>query len=312
MVGNGYLWTIRHKEPAPLGAVVDLRRAGEGLICIRNKPSRVLEIASSIDTVLATRAPDPKHLERIRGRLLFASTALMGRVGGMALRALTAACTCGGARQGRPLPSDVVDELHAGLRLLKFALVQGPPREIHVGLTAPALVFTDGTLEGLPGQEVASIGGVLVDPRAGAMAYFAAVIGNRALRVIMSECLAPIVAVELLGVYVAMRVFSGNLSARPSIIFVDNDAARQQLVRGGARCALACELVEAVCRDELRARVLAFYERDPSKSNIADAPSRGEPPAPLRGWAPPARVMLGKQDLLKEHRLLVGGRDARL
>ena len=98
----------------------------------------------------------------------------------------------------------------------------------------------------------------------------------------------PIVQIETMGILAALHAWKHLLVNKAVIVFVDNDATRACLVTGTARERINSELVQAVCALEIELRSLVWYERVPSASNLADAPSRGSPPAPLPGW--PAAV----------------------
>ena len=150
---------------------------------------------------------------------------------------------------------------------------------------------TDGAVEGVAGRETGTVGAVLLEPKAKVYAYVAAELGQSAMRDLVSSCAAPIVAVELLAVLLAFFMFEEALSSRSAIIFVDNDAGRQALIKGYSRCPIACALVERICKCEVDTRALTFFERVPSASNIADAPSRGAAPASLDSWAGPHRLL---------------------
>ena len=93
----------------------------------------------------------------------------------------------------------------------------------------------------------------------------------------------PIVTVELLGVLAAMALRRNDLRGTASICFVDDDAAKSGLIRGGSSAGPAAALINASCDLEIEAEMLVFYERVPSSSNIPDAPNRGQKPASLPG-----------------------------
>ena len=58
------------------------------------------------------------------------------------------------------------------------------------------------------------------------------------------------------------------------LAFVDSNPARFALVKGGSE-SLACErIVRAVCMEDTRLESWPWYARVPSKSNVADDPSR--------------------------------------
>ena len=68
------------------------------------------------------------------------------------------------------------------------------------------------------------------------------------------------------------------------IVWVDNEATRAVLVSGSSPQRDVARLLEASTGLEIDAGAACWFERVPSASNIADAPSRGEPPAAPPGY----------------------------
>ena len=102
-----------------------------------------------------------------------------------------------------------------------------------------------------------------------------------------AEAANPIAAVELIAIWVSFLLWADRCAHRPMLAFIDNDPARHALVRGGSQVPAIASVVDAVCDLEIRLRALAFFERVPSQSNIADPPSRGIRPSRLEGFSPP-------------------------
>ena len=71
-----------------------------------------------------------------------------------------------------------------------------------------------------------------------------------------------------------MRRWRGRLSGKPTLFFVDNNAARDVAISGAARSPIANKLLDMLLLDEYSAEILAWFQRVPSPSNPADAPSR--------------------------------------
>ena len=153
--------------PSPLGAIIDLREAGDGRILIGNQTKRVEELSAAIEEALESTSIDIKLLEKIRGRVMFARSLCFGRFAGVALRALNASIGGGSFQVGRGAVRGIVPELRDALRVLAHAVRASPARMIAVTYDAPAIIFTDGACE--PGGDgmIASIGGVLIDTASG-------------------------------------------------------------------------------------------------------------------------------------------------
>ena len=60
------------------------------------------------------------------------------------------------------------------------------------------------------------------------------------------------------------------------IHFVDNDSARYALIRGSSPCLESAWLVQSSWTDENEIDCRSWIARVPSRSNIADGPSRGD------------------------------------
>ena len=146
------------------------------------------------------------------------------------------------------------------------------------------MIFTDGAYELVEGRPVASIGGVLFDPASGYCGFFAAELLPKTLKEIGGDSANPIAAVELLAVVCAMEVWFTTCRGRSVLAFVDNDSAKHALVKGGSSTPTLALLCQQVCDREIAGRILAYFERVPSASNIADPPSRGIAPPAVPGW----------------------------
>ena len=75
----------------------------------------------------------------------------------------------------------------------------------------------------------------------------------------------------------------GSHEGRPVLCFIDNDAARYALIKGSSPTPDSAWLSAMYWEKETDVGSYSWFERVPSPSNIADAPSRGEPPATLVG-----------------------------
>ena len=102
---------------------------------------------------------------------------------------------------------------------------------------------------------------------------------------------------------VARSLWSSDLSGKSVIAFLDNDAAKAALVRAYSPNPWNAILVESVVSADIKLGALVWYERVPTKSNPADAPSRGLEPPFVKGWPTPTRTQV-PQTLL---RTLAGG-----
>ena len=73
------------------------------------------------------------------------------------------------------------------------------------------------------------------------------------------------------------------MKGRPVICFIDNDAARYALIKGSSPTPDSAWLAALYWEREATVGSYSWFERVPSPSNIADAPSRGVAPITLEG-----------------------------
>ena len=138
------------------------------------------------------------------------------------------------------------------------------------------LVFSDGAWEPTSFQP-AGAGLVLVDP----------VTGTK----LVSEVIVPqllidhwlqcgkkqlITELELLPIAVGLSTYSNRLRGRRVLWFIDNNSVRDMIVKGSTKTpSLFCLLAECY-RLTGELQIMWWVSRVPSKSNIADMPSRGD------------------------------------
>ena len=102
---------------------------------------------------------------------------------------------------------------------------------------------------------------------------------------------------ELLPVIVARQTWHKQLMDQPLIVFLDNEGARESLVRGYSPVSDVASLLRVNAELQCQGHGPAWYARVPSASNVADGPSRGmfevttslgatkvTPLAPAEGW----------------------------
>ena len=79
---------------------------------------------------------------------------------------------------------------------------------------------------------------------------------------------------EIFPVNIAQELWEEHLSGRRVIWFVDNDAARHALIKGGSPSGPSAVLAEAFWDDEDKLGSFSWVERVPTQCNPADGPSR--------------------------------------
>ena len=269
-------------ESEPLGAVLDLADAKAGIAKIRNKKTRIDELVAAIEDAGKEGEIKGEVLPRLRGRLLFSRSLCYGRAGGNALRALSAACADGHRRV------QVAGALARALYELHQSLLNARPREITVRTEMPVIVFTDGSFDYVKGKPQAGIGGVLLDPVDKVFMYYGTSVPSKILDELLADGAQTVIhELEILPVLVAKRIWGMRLRGRRALHFVDNTSSMAVLVAGYSANHAACSLAAACAALDLQNECTPWYERVPSPSNVADAPSRGSPPVSLDGWCSP-------------------------
>ena len=238
----------------------------------------------------------------------------------------------------------VSDELHMALRLLHGLLASAPPRRLKIAYRPPLVLFTDGACEPVgPGEGgfhhdtrfqvsrvsarcadrqagaglAGSIGGVLLDAAGGSCQFFSASVCPWLMREFSTKAANPIAAVELLAVLASLLLWSEELRSRAVLGFVDNESAKHALVKGMSASQDSGAICGEVCAIEISQASLIYWERVPSKSNIADEPSRGTRPFALPGFTLPSQNFLSElthrgRAAPAASRLIRGLRDIRL
>ena len=73
----------------------------------------------------------------------------------------------------------------------------------------------------------------------------------------------------------ARHTWRERLVGRLVIHFIDNDSAKDALIKGHSSHPASMEIIEQVWAQELEFQSSSWYDRVPSASNPADGPSRG-------------------------------------
>ncbi len=151
-------------------------------------------------------------------------------------------------------------------------------------------MFTDGACEAYPTAEQgiqAGYGAVIYDPKDGTTVHFGDVCDTHLLRKLTSEGEKTQIVgqSELLPCLAVKEIWSEKLRKRLVLWFIDNDAARFCLIKGGSPTKESAWLATRFWETELEVGCHSWFERVPSPSNPADDPSRGRPSPELNGKA---------------------------
>ena len=255
--------------------------ASHGIVQVANKPDRGDKVVEALQQQAEAGTYSPAAAASIRGKLQYVRGQVFGGVGGPGLRVLSRLAVAAPAAPGAE-----------GRWLVEYwqeFFRDAAPRRVPVGPVAPpVLLFVDGAVEG-EGFDDVGIGAVIVVPRAGGsdrVEYFSAKAGPALVAEWRGGVRAQVIEqAELAPAAAAMTTWGEAVRGRHVLVFVDNNGARAGLVKGISRAKESAQLVEDFWRLVAKLGAFVWVERVPSRSNPADAPSRGAVP----GLAPDER-----------------------
>ena len=212
-----------------LGVMVNTADLRFEVVTVGNKPDRAAAMVNKNDDVLAKGAVVTREVPSVLGRLQFSKAQLLGRAGRLALADLRVLEQC--ASQEVTLSQTHVD----ALLMLKRRLVASVPRAILTSpCSSPVLVFTDGACEPCePCGETfkASIGGVLVDPRAQVVRTFGAVLPECVVSKWASGRKHIVGQTELYAVVMARVLWKSTIGGQRCFFFVDHSGVLSSVPR---------------------------------------------------------------------------------
>ena len=247
-----------------LGVDLDFGAVRDGVITVCNKPGRVAEVGDSIRKVIQDKTITSKESSRLLGRLQFADSQIMGRLGRLAMHDFRQHVKTHSPT--RSLDPPAIESL----RLLLKRLDMGRPKEVPcLPMGSPVVLFTDGASEG----SMHTIGGVLVD---GAdIEFYACSVPEdlvAAWKSIYSHVIGPI---EMYAVLVSAKLWKSRIQGKRCMFFVDHNSAMDALIKGSSSTVVFRELLGVWESMEGVANSWPWIARVPSHSNPADEPSRG-------------------------------------
>ena len=248
-----------------LGVQVDFDKSKEKLIILKPKEGRIKSIVELAKKILKQDKMGFEEALSLKGKLQFAEGQLFFRVTAAICRLLSKWASTGGVR---PL----TEEMRVALRAIESLLYMAGPRLVEsIHLEMPIIVFTDGACE----PRGTSIGGVLLIPGMQPQAFGAMLREEAAMRLATKKGQRQVIGqAEILPVLVAKTIWAEELSNRKVIYFIDNDSARLALIKGYSPVLTSLKLIMSCAFEDAQLRSSPWYARVPTKSNIADEPSR--------------------------------------
>ena len=252
-----------------LGVLFDLSRASEGVCEVRNKPSRIEALGKINQEVLAADNLTPHEAEEIRGKYLYASTQLFGKAAAAALYVVgRRACQSGGS-------FSLSEQLKRALGDLLLFVKHSPPRLIPMPGGRPVVIFTDGACEPKPGGGLLATCGAVLVVGGICREFFGIKIPVEFVSEWTTTGHKQVVGqAELLPILIARRMWKRHLVGQKTLIFIDNDAAREGAVKGYSPSDFSRHIIQAISHEETLLPCWPWFARVASCANIADGPSR--------------------------------------
>ena len=252
-----------------LGVLFDTSNlSSQGRIIISPKPSRVENLCSTIDGIITADQISSTVAASIVGKFGFLCSTLFGKVG---------RCCTGPLRQrqySRLQHTALTPSIRTSLKLMQEFLRQAPSRELLLLQQKPVVLYTDAS--DVPGRTPQRLlGALLYDP-----------LDNRYFHsswAVPTELVAQWIPkksqmgqLELLAAPFAFSTWSSRLSLRPVILFIDNDSAASNLVKGYSQKEDSTAIVGLFWLMVSSMKCHLYIDRVESKSNPADGPSRND------------------------------------
>ena len=232
------------------------------------KPSRINNLKHTIQQILSTEELSPALAASVVGKFGFLCSTLFGKVG---------RCCTGSLRhrQYSALSSNsLTPELRVSLTLMRHFLDFAPSREVQITLLPPVLLYTDAS--DVPDRHPrCMLGAVLFDPVDGKLLYSATAVESDVLSTWIPKS-TYMGQLELLAAPFALSTWKTRLQNRPVLLFIDNDSAASNLVKGYSPKMDSTAIVGEFWLLASTLRLQVYIDRVESKSNLADGPSRLE------------------------------------
>jgi hypothetical protein len=248
-----------------LGVMFDLKGSRAGSILVCNTKNRVTELCGDIQEVLDSKTLSAKQAQRLRGRMQFAESQMFGRTGKRCMKVL------GAFAEGYKHKLGTKDLFFLGL--FKQLLLENVPRELRALNQGNIAVFTDACYERDDQLWPCGLGGVICFN--GQVQYFSLPVDKKGRDILGEHCKKQIIfEAETLAALVAFFLWHELFKSQRCLIFVDNEGTKFSLLKGSSDNDTVDFLASYFAELEAKVHSFTWIARVPSKSNIADPPSR--------------------------------------
>ena len=247
-----------------LGVVFDMSDTKLLSIKVLNSPHRYKEIGEHLDRILQSGKSSRSELEVIRGRLIFVESHIYGRNAHSALRILSRRI------HGSPFVR-VDEELSKALIFLRDRVLVSQPKVVSCKYKDVRHIYTDACFE----PRLAGLGGVAYERNAVPLGFFSHSLDASVVEQIKQPGQENVIAeLEALALMAGVKVWLPGLVDIQVVLFCDNDSVLASLIKLGSKNDFVCAIASLLADFEAGSRISLWFERVPSASNPADAPSR--------------------------------------
>ena len=248
-----------------LGIRLNAGGIADGVVSLHNKPSRLDRMKDALLRMSLSGKWDIHSIQSLQGQVNFA----VGFASGRGLKLLQRALGSFLRDPGMRTVSDLRSLCSFGVDLIDACT----PRIFACrGPVSPVVIFTDAAYE----HGIASYGVVVIDRFTDTRLVAGGRIPDSLVRFWRLDSPEQVIGqAEAFAVVAARQSFSRLLTGRRAIYFVDNEGAREVLIKGGSRSRTMLLLASIFFELENEDQGVTWLERVPSQSNIADPPSRG-------------------------------------
>ncbi|CAE7493853.1 unnamed protein product [Symbiodinium natans] len=156
---------------------------------------------------------------------------------------------------------------------LRHYIAEASPRIVRAQTSETVYAFTDASQEGLQGLEM-GLGAILFNQEGHILCWFGIVLPHDLAEKLLqgkSKVINELESIAVLLLFILAREF---LRGKHVMCYLDNEAARITLLKLTSDSEALTLLSNACALLEQELEMIPFYARVPSKSNVADAPSR--------------------------------------
>ena len=239
------------------------------ILLVEPKPSRVKNLCFMVDKILESGQLSSSLAASLLGKFGFLCSTMYGKVG---------RCCTGALRNRQYSMEDHVNltpDIKTCLNLIKIFAKDAPSRALKIDAAAPPIIlYTDASDVPERGPKRWVVGGVLYDPISSPhLEFFSWIVPSQVVETWIQKT-SYMGQLEILACPVAVATWQHRLHQRRVLLFVDNDSAASNLVRGYSPKTDSSALVGQFWLLASQAKTEIYIDRVESKSNLSDGPSR--------------------------------------